>query len=163
MLLLPTVRAGTASLAAAGLTPPLVNRLSHRAFFSPPNTLPISHKSTQPLPLFSHSSSLSSYDPLKNKTSKLLSSQTKASNATAPAFNSQNDETEKAKLVQVKALSKPLAWIFLIEVILDFEALIYYLDLLRDCMCIIWQPICVVKEKKSYLLHGSFFRKLFLF
>ncbi|KAF9675865.1 hypothetical protein SADUNF_Sadunf09G0077900 [Salix dunnii] len=100
-LLLPTVRAGTASLAAAGPTPPLVNRLSHRAFFSPPNTLPISHKSTQPLPFFSHSSSLSSYDPLKNKTSKLLSSQTKASNATAPAFNSQNDETERAKLAQV--------------------------------------------------------------
>ncbi|KAJ6310479.1 hypothetical protein OIU76_015245 [Salix suchowensis] len=99
-LLLPTVRSGTASSAAVGPTPPLVHRLSQRAFFSP-NSLPIAHKSTQPLPLFSHSSSLSSYDPLKNKTSKLLSSQTKASNATAPAFNSQNDETEKAKLVQV--------------------------------------------------------------
>uniref|UniRef100_A0A6N2L5H2 Uncharacterized protein n=1 Tax=Salix viminalis TaxID=40686 RepID=A0A6N2L5H2_SALVM len=99
-LLLPTVRSGSASSAAVGPTPPLVHRLSQRAFFSP-NSLPIAHKSTQPLPLFSHSSSLSSYDPLKNKTSKLLSSQTKASNATAPAFNSQNDETEKAKLVQV--------------------------------------------------------------
>ncbi|KAJ6409553.1 hypothetical protein OIU84_009118 [Salix udensis] len=99
-LLLPTVRSGSASSAAVGPTPPLVHRLSQRAFFSP-NSLPIAHKSTQPLPLFCHSSSLSSYDPLKNKTSKLLSSQTKASNATAPAFNSQNDETEKAKLVQV--------------------------------------------------------------
>ncbi|KAJ6671185.1 PROTEIN TIC 21 CHLOROPLASTIC [Salix viminalis] len=99
-LLLPTVRSGSASSAAVGPTPPLVHRLSQRAFFSP-NSLPIAHKSTQPLPLFSHSSSLSSYDSLKNKTSKLLSSQTKASNATAPAFNSQNDETEKAKLVQV--------------------------------------------------------------
>ncbi|KAJ6728736.1 hypothetical protein OIU74_006748 [Salix koriyanagi] len=116
-LLLPTVRSSTASSAAVGPYSPLVHRLSHQAFFSPlvhslshqaffspPNTLPISHKSTQPLTLFSHSSSLSSNDPLKNKISKLLSSQTKASNATAPAFNSQNDETEKANLVQISQI-----------------------------------------------------------
>ncbi|KAL9371057.1 hypothetical protein Peur_036197 [Populus x canadensis] len=100
-LLLPAVRSGTASSAAVGPTPPLVHRLRHRALPSPPNTLSTSHKSIQPLPLFSYSSSLSSYDPLKNKTSKLLSTQTNASNATAPAFNSQNDEAEKAKLAQV--------------------------------------------------------------
>ncbi|KAG6761367.1 hypothetical protein POTOM_034582 [Populus tomentosa] len=100
-LLLPAVRSGTASSAAVGPTPPLLRCLSHRALPSPPNTLSTSHKSTQPLPLFSYSSSLSSYDPLKNKTSKLLSTQTNASNATAPAFNSQNDEAEKAKLAQV--------------------------------------------------------------
>jgi len=108
-LLLPAVRSGTAYSAAVGPTPPLVHRLSHRALPSPPNTLSTSHKSTQPLPLFSYISSLSSYDPLKNKTSKLLSTQTNASNATAPAFNSQNDEAERAKLAQVKTLSKFLA------------------------------------------------------
>jgi len=161
-LLLPAVRSGTAYSAAAGPTPPLVHRLSHRALPSPPNTLSTSHKSTQPLPLFSYSSSSSSYDPLKNKTSKLLSTQTNASNATAPAFNSQNDEAERAKLAQVKTLSKFLAWNFLIEVILDFEVLIYYLDLSCDYICIIWQPICVVKEKRAIFYMGIFSKVIFV-
>jgi hypothetical protein len=51
-------------------------------------------------------SSLSIYDHLRNRTPKKLFTQTNASNTTAPAFNSQNDEAERAKLAQVQTLSK---------------------------------------------------------
>ncbi|KAF9665984.1 hypothetical protein SADUNF_Sadunf16G0181800 [Salix dunnii] len=100
-LLLPVVRSGTAASVGAAPTPPLIHRVRHRRLLPPPNSIPISHKSTQALPSFSYSSSLSSYDHPRNKTPKNLFTQTSASNATAPAFNSQNDEAERAKLAQV--------------------------------------------------------------
>ncbi|KAJ6965121.1 hypothetical protein NC652_003128 [Populus alba x Populus x berolinensis] len=100
-LLMPAVRSGTAASMAAVPTPPLIHREKHLPFLPPPNSILIFHKSTQPLPSFSYISSLSSYDHLRNKTPKKLFTQTNASNATAPAFNSQNDEAERAKLAQV--------------------------------------------------------------
>ncbi|KAG6793140.1 hypothetical protein POTOM_002331 [Populus tomentosa] len=100
-LLMPAVRSGTAASMAAVPTPPLIHREKHLPFLPPPNSIQIFHKSTQPLPSFSYISSLSSYDHLRNKTPKKLFTQTNASNATAPAFNSQNDEAERAKLAQV--------------------------------------------------------------
>jgi hypothetical protein len=105
-LLMPAVRSGTAASMAAVPTPPLIHREKHLPLLPPPNSILIFHKSTQPLPSFSYISSLSSYDHLRNKTPKNLFTQTNASNATAPAFNSQNDEAERAKLAQVHTLSK---------------------------------------------------------
>ncbi|KAJ6751185.1 hypothetical protein OIU85_001682 [Salix viminalis] len=100
-LLLPAVRSGTAASVVAAPTPPLIHRVRHRPLLPPPNSIPISHKSTQVLPSFSYTSSLFSYDHLRNKAPKNLITQTNATNATAPAFNSQNDEAERAKLAQV--------------------------------------------------------------
>ncbi|KAH8519709.1 hypothetical protein H0E87_001224 [Populus deltoides] len=100
-LLMPAVRSGTAASMAAVPTPPLIHRAKHLPLLPPPNSIPIFHKSTQPLPSFSYMSSLSIYDHLRNRTPKKLFTQTNASNTTAPAFNSQNDEAERAKLAQV--------------------------------------------------------------
>ncbi|KAB5520727.1 hypothetical protein DKX38_025046 [Salix brachista] len=100
-LLLPAVCSGTAASVVAAPTPTLIHRVRHRPLLPPPNSIPISHKSTQFLPSFSCTSSLFSYDHLRNKAPKNLITQTNATNATAPAFNSQNDEAERAKLAQV--------------------------------------------------------------